>query len=217
MLAQPDRVADLLGEIEAQHVQSRDIDAASTRRLIQHPKADLRARARKLLSAGPDDRQKVIESYRAALTRKADPNRGREVFRQHCAACHRITELGTPVGPDISDLRTKTAEMLLQDILAPNAAIDANYLSYEVTTKAGKQFTGIIKAETASSITLARGDSQTDVVLRQDIEEVRSTGQSLMPEGLEKNISVAQMADLLAFLKNWRYLEGAAPPEGPPR
>jgi putative membrane-bound dehydrogenase-like protein len=217
MLAQPDRVASLLGELEARRVQPHDIDAASTRRLLHHPKADLRERARKLLSAGTDDRQKVLESYRAALTRKADPGRGRDVFRQHCTACHRIADLGTQVGPDISDLRTKTAEMLLQDILAPNAAIDANYLSYEVTTKAGRQFTGLIKAETASSITLARGDGQTDVVLRQDIEEVRSSGQSLMPEGLEKNISVAQMADLLAFLKNWRYLKGATPPENPPR
>jgi putative heme-binding domain-containing protein len=159
------------------------------------------------LSAGPADRQKILEPYREALTRKADPGRGRDVFRQNCTACHRIANLGTQVGPDISDLRTKTADMLLQDILAPNAAIDANYLNYEITTKAGKQFTGIIKAETASSITLARGDGQTDVVLRQDIEEIRSTGQSLMPEGLEKNISVAQMADLLAFLKNWRYLD----------
>ncbi|HEY7423727.1 MAG TPA: PVC-type heme-binding CxxCH protein [Gemmataceae bacterium] len=216
MLAQPDRVAALLDEIEAQRVQPHDIAAAGTRRLIQHPKADLRERARKLLSAGSADRQKVIESYRAALTRKADSGSGRDVFRQHCASCHRIADLGTQVGPDISDLRTKTAETLLQDILAPNAAIDANYLSYEVTTKAGKQFTGIIKAETASSITLARGEGQTDVVLRQDIEEVRSTGQSLMPEGLEKNISVDQMADLLAFLKNWRYREGT-PPEGAPR
>jgi putative membrane-bound dehydrogenase-like protein len=212
MLASPDRVAYLLNELEARRVQPREIDALGTRRLLNDAKADLRARARKLLSSGPADRQKVIDQYRPALTHKGDPERGREVFRQNCAGCHRVASVGTATGPDISDLRTKTAAMLLQDILAPNAAIDANYLNYQVTTKNGRVLSGLIKTETASSITLTRGEGQTDVVLRQDIDEVRSTGQSLMPEGLEKNISVVQMADLLAFLKNWRYQDGAVPP-----
>ena len=100
---------------------------------------------------------------------------------------------------------------LLQDILSPNAAIDANYVNYIVTTKSGKEITGIIAAETASSITLRRAENQTDSVLRQDIEEVRSTGVSLMPEGLEKTITIEQMADLISFLKNWRYLDGNTP------
>ena len=56
-----------------------------------------------------------------------------------------------------------------------------------------------------------RAEGQTDVVLRQDIEEIQSTGVSLMPEGLEKNIGINEMADLLAFLKNWRYLDGKIP------
>ena len=104
---------------------------------------------------------------------------------------------------------------MLVDILNPNQAIDNNFINYVITTKAGKVVTGIIKAETASSITLTRGEGQSDVVLRQDVEEIRSTGQSLMPEGLEKSVSVDQMADLLAFLKNWRYLDGAVPLGGP--
>ena len=47
--------------------------------------------------------------------------------------------------------------------------------------------------------------------LRQDIDEIQSSGVSLMPEGMEKNITVEEMADLLAFLKNWRYLDGTIP------
>jgi hypothetical protein len=48
-------------------------------------------------------------------------------------------------------------------------------------------------------------------VLRQDVAEVESTGRSLMPEGLEKTITLAEMTDLLSFLKNWRYLDGSVP------
>lgn len=75
-----------------------------------------------------------------------------------------------------------------------------------MTTQSGKVLIGIIAAETGSSITLRRAESQTEVVLRQDIEEIHSPpGVSLMPEGLEKAITIEEMADLLTFLKNWRY------------
>jgi putative membrane-bound dehydrogenase-like protein len=212
MLRQPDRARFLLDELETKRVAPGDLDMASKNRLLKHAQADIRGRAAKLLQPGiPAEGKQVFLRYREALTRKGDPGRGREVFRQNCATCHEIAGIGTTVGPDISDTRTKTAEMLLQDILNPNAAIDANYVNYIVTTKSGKEITGIIAAETASSITLRRAENQTDTVLRQDIDEIRSTGASLMPEGLEKTITLEQMADLIWFLKNWRYLDGQTP------
>jgi hypothetical protein len=58
---------------------------------------------------------------------------------------------------------------------------------------------------------LKRAEGQADVILRSQIDELQSTGVSLMPDGLEKNITVAEMADLLDFLKNWRYLDGSIP------
>jgi putative membrane-bound dehydrogenase-like protein len=212
MLRLPDRARFLLDELEAKHVAPGDLDVASQTRLLKHAQADIRQRAGKLLQGGiAEERKEVLQRYRQALTRKGDPGRGRDVFRQNCATCHQVAGVGTTVGPDISDTRTKTPEMLLLDILSPNAAIDANYVNYIVTTKSGKEMTGIIAAETASSITLRRAENQTDSVLRQDIEEVRSTGVSLMPEGLEKTITIEQMADLISFLKNWRYLDGNTP------
>jgi putative heme-binding domain-containing protein len=67
-------------------------------------------------------------------------------------------------------------------------------------TSDGRQLTGLIAAETATSITLKRADNATDTVLRIDIEQLKSTGMSLMPEGMEKQIDQAAMADLLTFL-----------------
>jgi putative heme-binding domain-containing protein len=69
-----------------------------------------------------------------------------------------------------------------------------------VLTTDGRQLTGILAAETATSITLQRADNATDTVLRIDIEQLRSTGLSLMPEGLEKQIDPQAMADLIAYL-----------------
>ena len=133
------------------------------------------------------------------------------MFKKHCANCHAVAGIGVQVGPDVSDTRTKTPEMLLTDILNPNAAIDGNFVSYTVTTLDGKSFTGAIASESAAGITLKREQNQTDTILRADIDEVKSSGLSLMPEGVEKNISVQEMADLIRFLKDWRYLDGATP------
>jgi putative heme-binding domain-containing protein len=212
MLRQPERALFLLEEVAAGRVKPGDIDALRTRQLLSHSRAEVRKRASKLLRGSlPAERKAVLAKYAAALKLKGDARRGQAVFAKNCATCHRVAGVGIDVGPDIADTRTKTAAMLLNDILEPNAAIDANYINYLVTTKSGKVLSGIIVTETASSLTLRRAENQTDVVLRQDIEALTSTGASLMPEGLEKNISVAEMADLLSFLKNWRYLDGAVP------
>jgi putative membrane-bound dehydrogenase-like protein len=212
MLRQPDRALFLLAEVAAGRVKPGDIDALRTRQLLSHRRPEVRKRARELLRVNlPGERRAVLAKYGAALKVKGDARRGKAVFAKNCATCHRVAGVGIDVGPDIGDTRTKTAEMLLNDILEPNAAIDANYINYLVTTKGGKVLSGIIATETASSVTLRRAENQTDVVLRRDIETIASTGASLMPEGLEKNISVAEMADLLSFLKNWRYLDGAVP------
>ena len=67
-------------------------------------------------------------------------------------------------------------------------------------TTEGRIVTGMIVAETANSLTIQRSDGTTTTVLRVDIEELNSTGLSFMPEGLEKQVTVKMMADLLAYL-----------------
>lgn len=215
MLRRPDRVKALLDEVEAGRVKPGDIDTPRAKRLMATKDPSVAAKALKLLRASlPADRKEVLAKYRPALELAADAHRGREAFKKICAACHVIGGIGTQVGPDISDTRTKTPEMLLTDILNPNAAIDGNFISYTIMTKDGKQLTGVIAAESTASITLKRENNQGETVLRADVEEIRSSGLSLMPDGVEKNLSVQEVADLIHFLKDWRYLDGMTP-KGP--
>jgi putative heme-binding domain-containing protein len=211
-LRQPGRVNVLLDEIESKRLKASELDPLRTKQLSNHKDAGIRARAKKLLADNlPADRQKVLKEYQAALNLKGDAKNGREVFKKNCAICHRVAGVGVDVGPDIADTRTKTPAALLFDIIVPNAAIDANYVNYVVATKDGRIVTGLLTAESASSITLLRAENQKDVVLRKDIDEIASTGVSLMPDGFESKIGLQEMADLLGFLKNWRYLDGTVP------
>jgi putative heme-binding domain-containing protein len=75
----------------------------------------------------------------------------------------------------------------------------------------GTVATGVLSAETSTSITLRQQGGKEAVIPRSEIDELKSSGLSLMPEGLEKQIPHQEMADLLSFIKNWRYLDGRTP------
>ena len=74
----------------------------------------------------------------------------------------------------------------------------------------GRTYSGIIASETATSLTLRRGEGAQDTILRGQVAELASTGLSLMPEGFEKRISKPEMADLIAFLCGHTVAETAA-------
>jgi putative membrane-bound dehydrogenase-like protein len=203
LLARTERLPALLTALEEKKVLSNQLEPLRLEQLRRHPDAALRERARKVL-AGQEaaDRRKVVDAYRAALEWKADAARGKAVFKKNCTACHRLENEGTEVGPDLlSALRNKSREQLLADVLDPSREVDPRYLNYLVTTKKGQTLSGLIAAETASSITLRRGERSEDTLLRSQIEEIQATAKSLMPEGLEAQVSKQDMADLIAYLQ----------------
>ena len=158
------------------------------------------------MASTSQDRTQALADYQSVLSLTGDSVRGREVFRSRCSTCHQIGGIGVNVAPDISDSREKKPEQILTDILDPNRAIDNNYVGYSVLLADGQVLSGIITAEAPTSLTIKQAEGKTATILRSEIEELRSTGKSLMPEGLEKGVTREQMADLISFIKNWRYL-----------
>lgn len=212
LLSRPAWCDVLLTAIEAGDVDRGEFDPLRRAKLTEHKDPALRQRGRELLARETAaDRAAVIEEYTAALELPADTLRGREVFKKNCASCHRVAGVGVDVAPDIADSYNKKPPQLLTDILDPNRAIDSNYVSYTVITTDGQVLTGIIASETATAITLRQQEDRQVTLLRDDIDELHSNGLSLMPEGLEQNLSPQQMADVIRFIKNWRYLESDIP------
>ncbi|MEK6258825.1 MAG: PVC-type heme-binding CxxCH protein [Planctomycetota bacterium] len=202
----------LLKDLESGTIKPNELDASRQARLMKHRNKELAARAEKLFAGNVSpDRAAVVTAYQPALEKKGDVTRGRAVFEKNCVTCHRVAGIGVNVGPDVADTYNKTPAYLLTNILDPNRAVDANYFGYTLATTNGKIHTGLVKTETASSITIRLPEGKEETILRADVEELKSSGLSLMPVGVEKNITVDQMADLIAFLKNWRYLQDAVP------
>jgi putative membrane-bound dehydrogenase-like protein len=216
MLGRPERATLLLDAIESGRIKARDLDTARTSRLLKSADAKTKARAEKLLASQiPADRAKALEDYKQVLALKADARHGKEVFKKNCATCHKIGDVGTEVGPSIADLRTKTLEQVLVDVIQPNKAIDNNFVSYTVVTTDGLTVVGLLASDTPAGVTLKLPEGKTTTILKKDIEQIASNGLSLMPEGIEKNIPHQDMADVISFVKNWRYLDGAVPSLAP--
>ena len=215
LVARPTTLSLLLDAIDKQELQTTDIDPTLVPRIVNFADPALKARAQKLFAPPPSaDLQKTMAEYSAALQPDINAKLGRALFEKHCATCHKVGDVGVDVAPDISDSRTKTAAQILLDVLQPNRAVDGNYVAYVVNKTDGQVLTGMISAETSQAITLKAPGGMTVVVPRSDIDELQSTGKSLMPEGLARNIPPQEMAQIVAYIKNWRYLDGRVPASG---
>ena len=145
-------------------------------------------------------RSDIVKEYQAALKLKGDSANGKLVFKKACAACHQLENVGVQLGADLKAIKDRGTEAVLLNILDPNREVKPQYVTYLLVTTQGRTITGLIKEENANSITIARADGTSDTVLRIDIDELISSRLSFMPEGLEKQISKQEMADLLAYL-----------------
>ncbi|HVT28185.1 MAG TPA: c-type cytochrome, partial [Lacipirellulaceae bacterium] len=210
LFASTERTLMLLDEIEAGKVKASLVDPIHAKLLLEHRDEAIKLRAATVLaSVVPADRVKVLAQYEPALKLKADPARGQMIFAKNCSICHKIGNIGVSFAPDISDLRERSPLQILTDVIQPNRAIDSNYYSYTAITTDGHVHTGVLASETSTSITLKMQEGKSETLRRNEIDELHNNGVSFMPEGLEKNIPPQEMADLISFIKNWRYLDNA--------
>lgn len=192
----------LLEAVAAGMIPVGDLDAATRNSLSESKSEKVRNLAARVLAAvAKSTRGEVLAKFQPALTLTGDDAHGRVLFEKKCATCHKHRELGNEIGPQLVALQNKSGEFLLRAILDPNQAVESKYTGYVATTKDGRTFTGMIIDETATSLTLARTDGKKDTVLRVDIEELKSTGKSFMPEGLEQDLSVQDLADVFQFVQ----------------
>jgi putative membrane-bound dehydrogenase-like protein len=192
----------LLTGLESGEIPVSAIDSVRRRQLNEHREPAIRERAGKIFqSVKSGDRMKVFEDYKSVLKLKPVPQNGKASFAQHCAPCHRLDREGVPVGPDLFGMRNQPKEAMLLHIIVPEYEILPSFAGYEVETKDGRVLSGLIAAETASTITLRMAQGQEETLERQAITSISATGLSLMPQEMEKNMSRQELADLLAYLK----------------
>jgi putative heme-binding domain-containing protein len=137
-----------------------------------------------------------------------DPRSGREVFfgpRAVCSTCHAVRGEGAHVGPDLTRIgEARAPRDLLEAILYPSASFARGYEPFMIATRDGRVHHGIIVRETSSSFVLATPDRAEVILPRASIEEIQPAKVSVMPQGLEANLTKQELLDVVAFLGTLR-------------
>jgi putative membrane-bound dehydrogenase-like protein len=199
LLALDDRAVALL---ESKVAKPEAFSAAQVQALIQHKSPKVAAVARMALaSVIPPSREEMAAKFKPAVVAKGQAQKGQLHYMSRCMACHKAGANGFAVGPDLITVKTKGREALLEAILMPHKEVASQFIAYTVNAKDGQTFAGVISHDTASSMTLKLPGGVEKTLQRSEIKGSSSSGQSLMPEGLETGMTVEDMADLLSFIE----------------
>ncbi|HXG08904.1 MAG TPA: PVC-type heme-binding CxxCH protein [Gemmataceae bacterium] len=150
-------------------------------------------------------KQKAKLEELLGLLKSGDVRRGQAVFNSPkvaCSACHAIGYLGGNIGPDLTRIgQIRTERDLLEAIVFPSATFVRSYEPVVIATKDGKTYNGVIRQDTPDEIVLAIGANQEVRLARSEIEVIEPSKVSVMPAGLDQQLTPQELADLVVFLK----------------
>jgi putative membrane-bound dehydrogenase-like protein len=203
LLARPERATELLHAIESGAIRASVLDTTQTKLLATYRDPAVRKLAEKVLAAQPvSPRQPVIDAFAPALNLQGNLAHGKKIYEERCISCHRCSGQGFALGPDYVTVKTTGKEKLLTNIIDPNREVRPEFVAYVVETKDDESFVGLVVNETSTSVTLRQAFGKEDVIPRAKIAKMHSQGLSVMPEGLEQNLTPQDMADLLAHIES---------------
>jgi uncharacterized protein len=196
--------AALLDGIEQGAVQLSDLSLDQKQALAAHPDRSIAQRIKQLLDRGgglpSPDRQQVLEQLLPLAERTGDVEAGQKIYKEQCGKCHLFRGEGTAIGPDLTGMTVQPKQEWLTQTIDPSRSVEGNYRVYTVVTADGRVRSGLLAAETGTSIEMFDAEGKRHVVLREDIDELVASPKSLMPEGFEKQVSETDIVNLLEYV-----------------
>lgn len=198
-----------LDALEAKTIQPGDVPATTVRTLVRS-KADsgkIAERAAQIFGRVRDadaDKARLIAAKKEMIL--SDPSSpdlkaGHELAAKNCLTCHRLHNEGADVGPDLTGVGRSSLDGLLANIIDPNQIIGAGYENIEVETIDGRSLSGRMVENSDNRVRLLSVGPKEDVIARSDIESIRVSELSVMPEGLEQ-MPDTDFRNLVAFILN---------------
>ena len=206
LVSRPEYCAVLLDAIQSGTIERDEVSPFQIRQmqLFEIPKLNDRiSRLWPELQQIPAQKQKQIANYQRQLTpevlSKADLSKGRLLFRQHCGKCHKLFDDGESIGPPLTGTQRNQLNYLLENIVDPSASVSKDYQLSIVLTDDGRVLTGVLLSQDEQTITLRTTDERL-VLSRDQIEIIRESALSLMPDQQLDVMSADQVRDLIGYL-----------------
>ena len=195
----------LLEAIGAQHIPRSALSVNQVRTLLSRndPQlAELIAKYWGTIRTTRDERREQVVGRMAAVLHQTpgDPHRGAQVFQKLCGQCHKLYGTGEEVGPDITVNGRGSFEQLLSNVFDPSLVIGTAYQAHTVVTVDGRVLSGLLVEDSPGRVVLKLQGGKTETIPRDDIEETMLSPLSLMPEGIENQLTAEEIADLFAYL-----------------
>ena len=165
------------------------------------PSDVIRKRAQSLSPVSEVPWETVASTYRAAWEKPGDADRGEAHFRKLCASCHRVMGIGIGIGPSLDSYRVRPNEAIAMAVAEPSREMDPKYEQLQIRTIEGDVAAGILVSSSQEQITLMTAQNQSLSIRRDQIDQWKSSGKSLMPDGMLKELDPEALNDLIAFLR----------------
>jgi putative membrane-bound dehydrogenase-like protein len=206
LFRRPESARACLRLVEAGTIDKQAITIDQLRTLALHEDDELNAVVRRLwgnIARGtPEEKLATMRRFSNDLrAASGDPARGKPLFTKHCATCHVLAGEGNKVGPDLTTANRSDQAALLVNIVDPSSVIRREYTNYTLVTTDGRIFTGLLAEQDAASVTVLDAKNQRTKLPRNDIENLRESDVSLMPEKLLEQLTPQELRDLFAYLK----------------
>ncbi len=197
--------APLVQAVLEKTIPSGDLNVNQIRKLLASKDASVVAKSRSIWGSVRSDRkperEKAIARVRSLLSKvPGDPAAGAEVFKKICAQCHKIYGEGQEVGPEITANGRNSYEQLLSNVFDPSLVIGAAYQATTVATNDGRVLTGLLVEQSPERVVLKLQGGKTETVPRDQVEALKVSSLSLMPEDLDAQLNPRDLADLFAYI-----------------
>ena len=158
----------------------------------------------KLPASGSTEKKRRIAEIRGLLPEgdKGSAARGKPIFKEHCAVCHKLWSEGENIGPELTGADRGNLEFLMTSLVDPSAQIRKEYQSQTIALRDGRVLSGLVVDENDRVLTLVDSNRQKTLISRDTIEDSKPAEISLMPEGLLEKLTEPQIRDLFQYLQS---------------
>jgi putative heme-binding domain-containing protein len=146
-----------------------------------------------------DEIRKTSAAYNSAPLWAFSESAGKVHFTKLCASCHQTNDPKLEFAPKLEGTRSKGADYVIENIIDPNAVIGRDYQAFNVLTVDGQVVSGLKQSESNSSVSI-RTTTETVVIPLDQVEEMKRSDNSFMPQGLLNSLNERERIELIKYI-----------------